>query len=197
MKKVGIEPATKEAQLKRAATRTRVAASTTLEGSFPAWPEAKFPERPSRGDGACALLRRPRPKGSGAWPAPRLRRRRARVPSAVPRHRPEAEAAAAEHLPASRAKEAPDRRPDRSRAKMAEGSGGGAPPGVPTPPPPTLKGLREQMGETPDPPPHFHPLRLSLPSLRGPFLIEGGRPLPPSYPLSPPPGPVWVPLPRP
>ncbi|KAM3827307.1 MAP7 domain-containing protein 3 isoform 2-T2 [Vipera latastei] len=28
---------------------------------------------------------------------------------------------------------------------MAEGSGGEAPPGVPTPPPPTLKGLREQM----------------------------------------------------
>ncbi|KAG8144653.1 hypothetical protein E2320_013123 [Naja naja] len=28
---------------------------------------------------------------------------------------------------------------------MAEGSGGGAPPGVPTPPPSTLKGLREQM----------------------------------------------------
>ncbi|XP_063169375.1 MAP7 domain-containing protein 3 isoform X2 [Candoia aspera] len=28
---------------------------------------------------------------------------------------------------------------------MAEGSGGGAPPGVPAPPPPTLKGLREQM----------------------------------------------------
>ncbi|KAK9393623.1 MAP7 domain-containing protein 3 [Crotalus adamanteus] len=106
----------------------------------------EVPRTPEPRASARALFRRPQPKGSGAWPAPRLRPRRARVPSAVPRHRPEAEAAAAaEHLPASRAKEAPDRRPARLGAKMAEGSGGGASPGVPMPPPSTLKGLREQM----------------------------------------------------